>query len=141
MPEGGATSYAAPTRMRIRHWYESRFLIFGVMFLMLGVGNTVVGMQKLSEYQGLVAEGRTRGYFPETKASERLVRPLDDQGERYNIARAKVDLYHVVLSGGLLMTGIGLILTIVAWVRWRIRTEAALARALSSAAPAGGNRH
>jgi hypothetical protein len=39
------------------------------------------------------------------------------------------------------MTGIGLILTIVAWVRWRIRTEAALARALSSAAPAGGNRH
>jgi hypothetical protein len=139
LPEGGATSYAAPTRMRIRRWYESRFLIFGVMFLLLGVGNTVVGTQKLSEYRELVAEGRARGYFPETKASERLVRPLDDQGERYNIARAKVDLYHVVLSGGLLMTGIGLILTIVAWVRWRIRTEAAMVQAVSSAAP--GNRH
>ena len=109
--------------MRGAHWYESRFFIFGVTFLVLGAGNTFVGTTKLSEYQTLVAEGRARGYFPETNMSEQLVRPLDDQGERYNIARAKVDLYHVVLSGGLLMTGIGLILTIAAWVRLRIRAD------------------
>ena len=105
------------------HWYESRFFIFGVAFLVLGAGNTFVGTRKVSEYQTLVAEGRARGYFPDTKPSERLVRPLDEHGERYNIARAKVDLYHVVLSGGLLMTGIGLILTIAAWVRLRIRSD------------------
>jgi len=109
--------------MRGRRWYESRFFIFGFTFLILGAGNTVVGSYKLGQYQGLVAEGRARGYFPDAKASERLLRPLDDQGERYNIARAKVDLYHVVLSGGLLMTGIGLILTIAAWVRLRMRHE------------------
>lgn len=109
---------------RASRWYESRFFIFGITLLVLGAGNTYVGTSKLSEYQTLVAEGRGRGYFPDTKASERLLRPLDDQGERYNIARAKVDLYHVVFSGGLLITGIGLIFTIAAWVRLRIRSDA-----------------
>jgi hypothetical protein len=113
--------------MATRRWFESRFFMFGVTFLILGAGNTTVGSYKLAQYQHLVAEGRARGYFPDTKASERLLQPLDDEGERYNIARAKVDLYHVVLSGGLLMTGIGLILTIAAWVRLRIRNEMGIA--------------
>jgi hypothetical protein len=107
--------------MPARHWYESRFFIFGVTFLVLGAGNTLIGSRKLAQYEHFVSEGRAQGYFLDSNAIERLLRPLNDEGERYNIGRAKVDLYHVVLSGGLLMTGIGLILTIAAWVRLRIR--------------------
>src|SRR5437660_1795568 len=52
-----------------------------------------------------------------------ILRPVADEGERYNIGGAKIDLYHVVLSGGLLMLGLGAILTAAAWVRVRVHRE------------------
>ena len=110
--------------MRVRAFYRSRFLVTGLTLLLLGAGNALIGSQKLAQYQQIVAEGRTRGYFPDAGAADRILRPLDEEAERYNIGRAKVDLYHVVLSGGLLMLGLGAILTIVAWVRLRMRGEA-----------------
>ena len=104
-------------------FYRSRFLITGVTFLALGAGNVVIGSRKLTQYQHVVAEGRERGYFPDTGASDRILKPVDDESERYNIGRAKVDLYHVVLSGGLLMLTVGAILTVAAWLRLRFRRE------------------
>jgi hypothetical protein len=115
-------------------FYRSRFLITGVTLLALGAGNVVIGSQKLSQYQRSVAEGRERGYFPDAGNADGILRPVDDESERYNIARAKVDLYHVVLSGGLLMLTLGVILTVAAWVRLRIRRD----RVPSTAAPSGG---
>ena len=109
--------------MAPRPFYRSRFLITGVTLLALGIGNVAIGLQKLSQYQRIVAEGRERGYFPDGGGGDRVMRPVDDESERYNIGRAKVDLYHVVLSGGLLMLVIGAVLTIAAWVRLRIRRE------------------
>jgi hypothetical protein len=107
--------------MQPRRLYQSRLLVLAVTLLVLGIGNTIIGTQKLRQYQAIVAEGRARGYFPDAATStDRILRPLDDEGERYNIGRAKVDLYHVVLSGGLLMTAIGLVLTIIAWLRLRL---------------------
>ena len=76
---------------------------------------------------------RARGYFPDTGASSGILRPVDDEGERYNISRAKVDLYHVVLSGGLLMLGLGAILTGAAWVRVRVHREKMLAGGAATA--------
>jgi hypothetical protein len=108
-----------------RPFYRSRFLITGVTLLTLGAGNAIIGMQKLAQYQRIVAEGRERGYFPDGGNADAVLRPVDDEGERYNIGRAKVDLYHVVLSGGLLMLVVGAVLTIAAWVRLRIRRDGA----------------
>jgi hypothetical protein len=106
-----------------RPFYRSRFLITGVTLIVLGAGNAIIGMQKLAQYQRIVAEGRERGYFPDGGNADRVLRPVDDESERYNIGRAKVDLYHVVLSGGLLMLVLGAVLTIAAWVRLRIRRD------------------
>lgn len=111
--------------MQPRRLYQSRLLVLAVTLLVLGIGNTIIGTQKLRQYQAIVAEGRARGYFPDAATStDRILRPLDDEGERYNIGRAKVDLYHVVLSGGLLMIAIGLVLTIIAWLRLRLAENA-----------------
>jgi hypothetical protein len=107
-----------------RSAYQSRILIAGLTLLLLGVGNVVVGSQKLAQYERTVAEGRARGYFPDAGGAERILRPLDDEGERYNIGRAKVDLYHVVLSGGLMMLGLGAVLTVIAYLRLRMRIDA-----------------
>jgi hypothetical protein len=107
--------------MRSRRWYQSRLLVLAMTLLVLGAGNAVIGSRKLGQYQAIVAEGRARGYFPDAASStDRILRPLDDEGERYNIGRAKVDLYHVVLSGGLLMIVVGVVLTIIAWLRLRL---------------------
>lgn len=108
--------------MQSRRLYQSRLLVLAITLLVLGVGNTIIGTQKLRQYQTIVAEGRSRGYFPDAAGStDRILRPLDDEGERYNIGRAKVDLYHVVLSGGLVMTAVGVVLTIIGWLRLRLR--------------------
>ncbi len=114
--------------MRGRRYYQSRFLVTGISLLVLGAGNVFIGSTKLAQYQHIVAEGRARGYFPDNGKSSSVLRPVDDEGERYNIGRAKVDLYHVVLSGGLLMFALGTILTAAAWVRVRVRNGAAPAR-------------
>ncbi len=106
-----------------RRYYQSRFLVTGVSLLVLGAGNVLIGSTKLVQYERVVAEGRARGYFPDTGTSSGILRPVDDEGERYNIGRAKIDLYHVVLSGGLLMLGLGAILTAAAWVRVRVHRE------------------
>ena len=107
--------------MQPRRLYQSRLLVLAVTVLVLGIGNTVIGSQKLGQYQAIVAEGRARGYFPDAAGTtDRILRPLDDEGERYNIGRAKVDLYHVVLSGGLVMMVIGVVLTIIGWLRLRL---------------------
>lgn len=111
--------------MQSRRLYQSRLLVLAITLLVLGIGNTVIGSQKLGQYQAIVAEGRARGYFPDAAGSkDRILRPLDDEGERYNIGRAKVDLYHVVLSGGLVMMAVGVVLTIIGWLRLRLRDDA-----------------
>jgi len=104
-----------------RRYYRSRFFITGITLLLLGAGNAVIGSSRLAQYERVVADGRARGYFPDTGSADRILRPLDEEGERYNIMRAKVDLYHVVLSGGLVMLGVGAILTIAALIRLRTR--------------------
>ncbi len=107
--------------MPARPFYRSRFLIAGVTLLALGAGNAIIGSRKLAQYQHIVTEGREQGYLSDDV--DAVLRPADDEGERYNIARAKVDLYHVVLSGGLLMLAVGAVLTLAAWVRLRIRRD------------------
>lgn len=112
--------------MQPRRLYQSRLLVLAVTLLVLGIGNTIIGSQKLRQYQRIVAEGRARGYFPDSASStDRILRPLDDEGERYNIGRAKVDLYHVVLSGGLVMVVVGVFLTLIGWLRLRIHGRTA----------------
>ena len=114
-----------PRAMPPRPFYQSRLLVLAITLLVLGIGNTIIGSQKLSQYQTTVAEGRARGYFPDAAGStDRILRPLDDEGERYNISRAKVDLYHVVLSGWLVMMAVGAVLTIIGWLRLRLRDRA-----------------
>ena len=111
--------------MQPRRLYQSRLLVLAITLFVLGIGNTIIGMQKLAQYQAIVAEGRSRGYFPDVADStDRILRPLDDEGERYNIGRAKVDLYHVVLSGGLVMIAVGVVLIIIGWLRLRLGNRA-----------------
>lgn len=108
-------------------FYESKLLIAGLSVLLLGAGNWLMGSLKFSQYQEIVEEGIERGFKPRPPGSGSVTNVLrldSEEGERYNIARARVDLYHVVLSGGRLMVVLGLLLTASGWIRLRWRKPA-----------------
>lgn len=88
-----------------RAW--SSLFLAGVLLLVVGVGNWVVGTRKVRQYR----EELDRLPRP---VSRQVVSPLPrlptDDEENYRIVRSKMDFYHVVASGGRLIAVAGLIL-------------------------------
>lgn len=103
--------------MTIREVYSSYFLIFGIVCLFLGGGNWIVGTLESEKYRTLLHKTAQTGLeesyrnfqeLDQQKNEEVLLRINQDR-ERYNAARVKLDFYYVVLVGGrwLLLIGAG----------------------------------
>ena len=103
--------------MKIREVYSSYTFVFGILCLVLGAGNWIVGAFESAKYQtllhktaqtGLEESYRSFQELDQQKNEEVLLRINQDR-ERYNAARVKLDFYHVVLIGGrwLLLIGAG----------------------------------
>jgi hypothetical protein len=103
--------------MTIREVYSSYFLIFGIVCLFLGGGNWIVGTLESAKYRTLLHKTAQTGLeesyrnfqeLDQQKNEEVLLRINQDR-ERYNAARVKLDFYYVVLIGGrwLLLIGAG----------------------------------
>ena len=97
-----------------RPWYRNLPLIWGLSFIALGLGNWITGSVHLAEHAQVVAEphvaGRSRGHDAATDAE-------------MEVARVRMDFYHVVTSGGRLMTGAGIVLAAFGLAR-SLRSEA-----------------
>lgn len=84
---------------------------------MLGIGNWFVGTIETAKYQALLRKTGQTGLedsyrsFQELdqQKNEGVLLRINQDRERYNAARVKLDFYHVVLTGGrwLLLIGIG----------------------------------
>ena len=102
--------------------------IAGLVFLVLGVGNAAVALTKVNEYQAVLT-----ATTPQVEAATALIfrgaqRYFPSEArERWEIAQAKLDFYHVVLSSGRLMLGLGLVCTAVGLIRFRRRLSGAQA--------------
>lgn len=102
-------------------WYKSTLLVVALVLIALGAGNWITGEIRLREHEAIVSNpaphvdggphGRRRG------ASE----------EEIEIARGRMDFYHVVASGGRLMTMVGFVLLAFALAR-RLRPQAKRSR-------------
>ena len=103
--------------MKLRDIYSSPTFILGVLCLVLGTGNWIVGTFESAKYQALLHKTAQTGLeesyrsfqeLDEQKNEEVLLRINQDR-ERYNAARVKLDFYYVVLIGGrwLLLIGAG----------------------------------
>lgn len=100
--------------------YKSRLFVVGVSLIILGLGNYLAANSKVTHYQGLVSE--LTPYIPHPRPF--LLRtdgePFPSETwERWEIARAKLDYYHVVLSGGRLMLSVGMVCAALALIRLR----------------------
>jgi hypothetical protein len=111
--------------MKIRDVYSSYSLIFGILCLFLGAGNWIVGKFESAKYQALLHKTAQTGLeesyrsfqeLDQQKNEEVLLRINQDR-ERYNAARVKLDFYYVVLIGGRWLILIGACVTVASIIR------------------------
>lgn len=108
-----------PTDPGADRWYKSTLLVSGLVLLLLGVGNWVTGTIRLREHEAIV---RTPMPTPHGVAHPHGG-PGGSSAEEIEIARGRMDFYHVVASGGRLMTLGGFVLVTFALAR-RLRPQA-----------------
>ncbi|MFQ5850719.1 MAG: hypothetical protein ACE5JU_09035 [Candidatus Binatia bacterium] len=111
--------------MKVRDIYSSYPLVAGLILLILGIGNWTVGAVQITKYQtwlrntaktGLEDSYRSFQQLDHRK-NEEVLRRINEDREKYNAARVKVDFYYVVLGGGRLLFFLGLLLTFFAFIR------------------------
>lgn len=100
-------------------WYKSTLLVTGLVLLVLGIGNWVTGTVRLREHEAIV---RAPSPTPHVVARPHAGVAGSSQ-EEIEIARGRMDFYHVVASGGRLMTLVGFVLVTFALAR-RLRPQA-----------------
>ncbi len=119
--------------MKMRDVYSSYLLVAGLLSIVLGVGNWVIGAFGTSRYQVLLHRTAQTGLeesyrsFQELdhQKNEEVLRRINEGREKYNAARVKLNFYYVVLSGGRLLFLLGALLTFFALIRL-IRQDAVL---------------
>ena len=100
--------------------YKSRLFVAGVSLVVLGLGNYLTASSKVAHYQELVSELAPYNPHPRPFLLREEGEPFPSETwERWEIARAKLDYYHVVLSGGRLMLSAGMVCAVLALIRLR----------------------
>jgi len=111
--------------MKARDIYSSYLLIAGVICLVLGVGNWVVGAVETTKYQNLLYKTAQTGLeesyrsFQELdqQKNEEVLRRINEDREKYNAARVKLNFFYVVLTGGRTLFLFGALLTVYSLIR------------------------
>lgn len=111
--------------MTIRDLYSSHVLIAGILSLVLGVGNWTVGALETTKYQSFVRKTSQTGLensyqsFQELDhyKNEEVLRRINEDRDKYNAARIKLNFFYVVLTGGRVLFWLGVALTVWALIR------------------------
>lgn len=86
--------------------YKSLLLATGVLLIVLGAGNWMIGAVRSEPYVEYLRENPgPRVKSPSLKAQ--LLEPPDDAREERDVSRAKLEFYQLVQSGGRLMVLVG----------------------------------
>ncbi len=98
----------------------AKFLLPGIFLLILGVGNVLVGGNKVAQYrsviQDLTALGESYSGASGTTSLERIQqakRATDRHVQLEHRARARTEFYLLVTFGGKVLVGIGIIFVMV----------------------------
>ena len=110
--------------MKIREIYSSSLMVCGLVCLVLGIGNWAVGAIETAKYQSLLRQTAQTGLEETYRSFQELdqqknaevLRRINDDREKSNAARAKLNFFFVVLTGGKLLFVIGAMLALSAAV-------------------------
>jgi hypothetical protein len=94
--------------VKAREIYSSYLLLSGIVCFLLGIGNWVVGAIETTKYQDLLHRTEQTGLeesyrnFQELdhQKNEEVLRRINEDREKYNAARVKLNFFYVVLMGG-----------------------------------------
>ena len=119
--------------MKVREVYSSYLMVSGVICLFLGIGNWTVGVIETSKYQALLYKTARTGLEESYRSfqqldhqkNEEVLRRINEDREKYNGARVKLNFFYIVLMGGRVLFLIGAVLTLGAMV-YLIRRDARL---------------
>jgi hypothetical protein len=111
--------------MKIREIYSSYLLVSGIICLVLGIGNWTVGVVETSKYQALLYKTARTGLEEnyrnfqqlDHQKNEEVLRRINEDREKYNGARVKLNFFYVVLVGGRVLLLVGAVLTLATLVR------------------------
>src|SRR6266576_1328650 len=111
--------------MKPRELYSSHLMISGLVCLVLGIGNWTVGAIETSKYQALLYKTARTGLeetyrsFQELdhQKNEEVLRRINENREKYNAARVKLNFLYVVLIGGRVLFLSGAVLTLCSLIR------------------------
>lgn len=111
--------------MKVREMYSSYLLIAGLVCLLLGIGNWTVGAIESTKYQSLLHKTAQTGLedsyrnFQELdhQKNEEVLRRINEDREKYNAARVKLNFFYVVLTGGRVLFLMGAMLTLWSMIR------------------------
>jgi hypothetical protein len=111
--------------VKVRDVYSSYLLIAGVACFILGIGNWVVGAIETTKYQNLLHRTEQTGLeesyrsFQELdqQKNEEVLRRINEDREKYNAARVKLNFFYVVLTGGKTMFLFGILLMLLSLLR------------------------
>lgn len=117
--------------MKPRDMYSSHILVAGFLLFTLGIGNWLVGAVQVTRYGHILRNTSKTGLeenyrsFQElsSQSNQEVLRGINQDREKYNTARVKLDFFYVVLRGGRILFLVGLVLTLFALIRI-IRKEA-----------------
>jgi hypothetical protein len=111
--------------MKLREMYASWLLVSGVVCVVMGIGNWTVGAIETSKYQALLYKTARTGLeenyrnFQELddQKNQEVLRRINEDREKFNGARVKLNFFYVVLTGGRVLFIVGVVLSLMAIVR------------------------
>jgi hypothetical protein len=111
--------------MQAREVYSDYVLIAGLLMLLLGLGNWIVGTMESSRFEGIVHRTAQTGLEEkyslfrqlDQQKNEEVLRRITEDREKFNAARVKLEFFYVVLGGGQLLFFSGLVVTSFALLR------------------------
>jgi hypothetical protein len=111
--------------MNVRDFYSSNLLISGILCFVLGIGNWLVGAIESAKYQNLLHKSAQTGLEESYRSfreldhqkNEEVLRRINEDRERYNAARVKLNFFYVVLSGGRVLFLLGAVMILWSLIR------------------------
>ena len=130
--------------MKAREMYSNYLMVSGIVCLLMGIGNWTVGAIESSKYQALLYKTARTGLEEsyrnfqqlDHQKNEEVLRRINEDREKYNGARVKLNFFYIVLTGGKVLLVVGALLTLTATVYLIRRDSQAKVKRLLDAATA-----
>src|SRR5512142_709749 len=111
--------------MKARELYSSYLLIAGAVCLIMGIVNWGIGAVESTKYQSLLTKTAQTGLEQsyrnfqqlDDQKNEEVLRRINEDREKYNAARVKLNFFCVVLTGGRALFLLGLLFTLWSMIR------------------------